>query len=166
MNTHHPSCPARDTAGATCICPLARCGDCGADGGWHALSCPFWDDHCRKCAGSLVDVAVHVCDPLNASRCAVVAPCTENPNLFDSTGYDEHMEAREICAGCACRAACLDLAGPASSGTFGGCLFANGRMISAGGVNTAATPVKDGHDGRTLDAPAVPAPPAVPGVQS
>lgn len=66
---HHPSCPAAVTFGASCICPMPEddrrpaCEDCGALGGWHALACTYWDDHCRRCAGQLVDVTAHECEP-------------------------------------------------------------------------------------------------------
>lgn len=160
---HHPSCPARGDAESVCICPAAICGDCGASGGWHALSCRFWDDHCRKCAGELVDVTLHRCEPMNTARPLDVAPCTADPALFDRTDYDAHLEAREMCGRCAAGPACRSLAGPSSSGTFGGHLYVNGRQITrdtAGGVNGAATPPKDTHDGRMSGAGGVPAPPA------
>lgn len=60
-----------------------------------------------------------------------VAACSSDPELFDQVDYRSHLDAREVCFGCASRGACLEIAQAdrEADGTYGGVLFMNGQRI-------------------------------------
>lgn len=60
------------------------------------------------------------------------APCSGEPDLFQSTKLDDHREARELCVRCPlsqrCRALVVD--DKLASGTYGGHLFRKGELVT------------------------------------